>query len=547
MCFLVSYRVILYMDRKTVFWHPCDDPSPAPAGGRQQLNPVKRERTHMEKEMIFEARHMRKEFGPTIALKDVDFTLNRGEIRGLVGENGSGKSTIMSIASGMQPATSGEMFYKGQPWKPGSMVEAQDAGISMILQEANTIPGVTVAQNIFAGHEAEFSSFGVINMLKMKKEAQKVLESFGIGHIKAGDPIDQYTFEDRKLVELVRCVTDQTEILVVDETTTALSLEGREILYRLIHKMAEAGKAVVFVSHDMDEILEQCTDLTVLRDGDIIGHLTREEMDAPDAVKTIRYMMVGREIGDKYYREDYDTSHQEDVALELDNVSLGRIRNFSLKLHKGEIIGMGGLSGCGMHDIGRIAYGLEKLESGRVLRNGAEIKSPLQAINSGIGYISKNRDTEALILNGSIQDNIVLPSIPALVNKTFISPRAEKKLSDREIENYRIKCHGGRQFVNTLSGGNKQKVSFGKWTAKGSEVIIMDCPTRGVDIGVKQAMYTLIEEMKKEGKAILMISEELSELIGMSDRLIIMKDFEVTHQVERNPDLKQTDLIEYMI
>ena len=235
----------------------------------------------MEKEIIFEAKHMRKEFGPTIALKDVDFTLRRGEIRGLVGENGSGKSTIMSIASGMQPATKGEMFYKGQPWKPGNMVEAQDAGISMILQEANTIPGVTVAQNIFSGHEAEFSKFGVISMPKMKKEAQKVLESFGIRHIRAGDLIDQYTFEDRKLVELVRCVTDKTEILVVDETTTALSLEGREILYKLIHRMAEQGKAIVFVSHDMDEILEQCTDLTVLRDGDIIGHLTREEMDAP--------------------------------------------------------------------------------------------------------------------------------------------------------------------------------------------------------------------------------------------------------------------------
>ena len=501
----------------------------------------------MEKEIIFEAKHMRKEFGPTIALKDVDFTLRRGEIRGLVGENGSGKSTIMSIASGMQPATKGEMFYKGQPWNPGSMVQAQDAGISMILQEANTIPGVSVAQNIFSGHEAEFSSFGIINMKKMKAQAQERLNSFGISHIRAGDPIDKYTFEDRKLVEIVRCVTEETEILVVDETTTALSLEGREILYRLIHKMADQGKAVVFVSHDMDEILEQCTDLTVLRDGEIIGHLTRLEMDAPDSVKTIRYMMVGREIGDKYYREDYDTSHSDEVALELQDVSLGKIQHFNLKLHKGEIIGMGGLSGCGMHDIGRIAYGLEKLQGGRVLRNGKEIKTPLQAINSGIGYISKNRDSEALILNGPIQDNIVLPSIPALEKRTFISPRAEKKLSDIEIGNYRIKCHGGKQYVNTLSGGNKQKVSFGKWTAKGSEVIIMDCPTRGVDIGVKQAMYTLIEEMKKQGKAILMISEELSELIGMADRLIIMKDFAVTHQVERNPDLKQTDLIEYMI
>ena len=501
-----------------------------------------------EREILFEAKHMHKAFGPTIALKDVDFTLRRGEIRGLIGENGSGKSTIMSIASGMQPATKGEMFYLGKAWNPGTMVEAQDAGISMILQEANTIPGVTVAENIFAGHEREFSTCGIMNMRKMYKAADAVLEKFGIGHIKAKMPIDMYTFEDRKLIEIARCVTDDTQILVVDETTTALSLAGREILYKLVHRMAEEeNKAVVFISHDMDEILEQCTDLTVLRDGDIVGTLTREEMDAADAVQKIRFLMVGREIGEKYYREDYDTSHQDEVALEFDHVSFGKIQDFSLKLHKGEIIGLGGLSGCGMHDIGRIGYGLERLTSGQVLRNGKAITTPLQAIQSGIGYISKNRDTEALILEGAIQDNIVLPSLTALEKHGFIKPADEKKMADNEIEAFRIKCNNGKQWVNTLSGGNKQKVSFAKWTAKGSEVIIMDCPTRGVDIGVKQAMYTLIEEMKKEGKAILMISEELSELIGMVDKLIIMKDFEVKKEFMRSPDLKQTDIIEYMI
>lgn len=502
----------------------------------------------MEKEVIFEAKGMRKEFGPTIALKDVDFTLRRGEIRGLIGENGSGKSTIMSIASGMQDATSGEMFYKGQPWKPKSMVDAQNHGISMILQEANTIPGVTVAQNIFSGHEDEFSKFGVINMKKMRSAADKMLAEFGIERIHGGDRIDALTFEDRKLIELVRCVTEDTQILVVDETTTALSLEGREILYKLIHRMAEKeDKAVVFVSHDMDEIMEQCNNLTVLRDGEIRGHLNRAEMDEPDAIKKIRYLMVGREIGEKYYREDYDSSHGDEVLLELDDISFGKIRNFSLKLHKGEIIGFGGLSGCGMHDIGRAAYGLEKLSHGRVLRNGAEIKTPLQAINNGIGYISKNRDTEALILDGAIQDNIVLPSVPALEHATYINPKDEKELSNAEIERFSIKCRNGGQYVNTLSGGNKQKVSFAKWTAKDSEVIIMDCPTRGVDIGVKQSMYALIEQMKKDGKAILMISEELSELIGMSDKLIIMKDFKVSAEFDRSADLKQTDIIEYMI
>lgn len=501
----------------------------------------------MEQSIVFRARGLRKEFGPTVALKGIDMELKAGEIRGLVGENGSGKSTIMSIAAGMQGATAGEMEYLGKPWHPHTMIEAQRQGLSMILQEANTIPGVSVAQNIFAGREREFARFGLINMSRMYRAADELLEKFGITHIHGRDPIDIHTFEDRKLVELVRCVSDDTRILVVDETTTALSHTGRETLYRLIHKMTDEGKSVVFVSHDMDEIMEQCTCLTVLRDGEIIGTLTREEMDAPGAIQRIRYMMVGREIGEKYYREDYDSTCSDNVALELEHVSFGAIRDFSLKIHEGEIVGIGGLSGCGMHEIGRAAYGLEKLAGGQVLRNGKPVTSCLKAIEMEIGYISKNRDTEALILDAPIQSNVVLPSLRALSKGTFIHPKSEKKLSDGEIDAFRIKCSGGRQYVNTLSGGNKQKVSFGKWTARKSKVLIMDCPTRGVDIGVKQAMYAMIDEMKRQGKAILMISEELSELIGMADRLLIMKDFEVKKEFKRSPDLKQTDIIEYMI
>lgn len=501
----------------------------------------------MEKELLIEVNDLTKSFGLTKALKNVNMKFYRGEIRGLIGENGSGKSTVTSIISGMQPASSGTMRYKGEPWSPSSMVDAQRHGISMVLQEANTVPGCTVAENLYAGRFDECSKFGIVNMKKVNAKAQAMLDRFEITDIKATDPLDRLSFEDRKLVEIVRCVTEETEVCIFDETTTALSLEGRKILYKLIHQLKDAGKCVIFISHDMDEIMGQCTDLTVLRDGDIIGHLDRTEMDESDAEKKIRFMMVGREIGDSYYREDYDTSHSNEVALELKNVSFGSIKNFSLKLHKGEIIGIGGLSGCGVHEIGRAAFGLEKLSAGTVEINGKSVTTPLQAIKAGAGYISKNRDTEALILEGSIHDNISLPLLPELSHFTCINSKEEMKRVNDEIESFRIKCNNGKQWVNTLSGGNKQKVSFAKWRAKNSDVLIMDCPTRGVDIGVKQSMYALIVQMKKEGKAILLISEEMAELIGMSDKIVIMKDFMMSGEIMRRVNLKETDIVEYVI
>lgn len=495
-------------------------------------------------ELIFEAHHMHKEFGPTIALKDVDFTLRRGEIRGLIGENGSGKSTIMSIAAGMQLATSGEMIYKGAPWKPKTMLEGQNGGFAMILQESNTIPGVSVAENLFAGREKEFSKFGIINMNKMYNAADKVLEKFGITNIKGNTRINTLSFEARKLVEIIRAMEKDPEILVVDETTTALSFEGRELLYKIIHEMTEINhKAVVFISHDLDEIMQHCTDVTVLRDGEIVATLKKEEYDA----KKIRTLMVGRDIGDAYYREDFTPSKQDEVGLEFKNVTFHAIKNFNLQVHKGEVVGIGGLSDCGMHTIGRMGYGLIKPQSGEIVRNNKVVKNPTAAIEMGIGYISKDRDKEALILEASVKENICLPSLDRLSHFTFINPFEENSITDEQINELSIKCYNRDTYVSKLSGGNKQKVSFGKWLANDSEVIIMDCPTRGVDVAVKQAMYRIIEKLKNEGKAILLISEELAELIGMADRILIMKDFNVSKEFMRSVNLKETDVIEYML
>lgn len=495
-------------------------------------------------ELIFEARHMHKEFGPTIALKDVDFTLHRGEIRGLIGENGSGKSTIMSIAAGMQPTTSGEMFYKGKSWSPKTMLEAQESGIAMILQESNTIPGVTVAENLFAGREKEFSRFGIINMPKMYQSADKILEKFGVTNIKGNTKINSLSFEARKLVEIIRAMEKGPEILVVDETTTALSFEGRKLLYKIIHQMTEQeNKAVVFISHDIDEIMEHCTDVTILRDGEIIATLNKNEYDP----RKIRTLMVGRDIGDAYYRDDMVPSSGEEVELELKDINYLNIKNFNLQLHSGEIVGIGGLSDCGMHTIGHIAYGACKPQQGQVLRKGKKITSPSKAIDLGVGYISKNRDTEALILEASVKENIILPSLDQLSHFTFINPFEENKITDEQISNLSIKCYNRNTYVSKLSGGNKQKVSFAKWLANHSNVIIMDCPTRGVDVAVKQAMYRIINELKQQGKAILLISEELAELIGMCDRILIMKDFNINHEFKRSADLKEVDIIDYML
>lgn len=496
---------------------------------------------------LLECHHMHKEFGPTIALKDVDFTLHRGEIRGLIGENGSGKSTIMSIASGMQPATSGEMIYKGNPWAPKTMLEAQDAGIAMILQEANTIPGVTVAENLFAGREKEFSKYCFINMKKMYAAADAILAKYGITNFKGSTKIDTLGFETKKLIEIIRAVEKDPEILVVDETTTALSLEGRNLLYDIMNNMAKNGKAVVFISHDLDEIMDKCSHLTVLRDGAIIDTLAKNQFEA----KKISTLMVGRDIGDAYYRDDFIPSHLDEIGLQFEDVTYRTIKNFNLTVHKGEIVGIGGLSDCGMHLIGQLGFGVRKPFSGKIIANGTEVKNPNQAIKNKVGYISKNRDTEALILDAPIRENILLPSLDKLSKFTFINPKTENEVVDKEMKNLSIKAYNRNTYVYRLSGGNKQKVSFAKWTAAGSDVIIMDCPTRGVDVSVKQAMYGIINQMKKDGKAILLISEELSELIGMSDRIVIMadknKNAKIVKEFERSADLKQTDIIEYML
>lgn len=497
-------------------------------------------------EPVLQVKNMCKQFGSTVALDNVSLTVFPGEIRGLIGENGSGKSTVTSIVAGMQKCDSGDMIFNENAWNPESMIDALKNGIGMIVQESGTISGISVAENIFLGKTDQFKNkLGIVNKKKMNQEATKIMQDIGVMNVTGDMMTGALDFQARKLIELAKVVMEQPKILVIDETSTALSHDGRTILYKIMSQFRDEKKSVIFISHDLDEIMEVCDTLTVLRDGKIIRTFEKSEFEA----SAIRSSMIGRELKGDYYRSDYTPSREEEVALELDDVVIGeKLKHISIKLHKGEIVGVGGLSHCGMHTLGKVCFGAEQPESGSVKADGTEIRTPAIAMKKRIGYVSKDRDTESLCLNASVGDNIAIAGMSQFAIKDFLVTKSrEKKYIDEQIHDLSIKCADSEQMVSQLSGGNKQKVVFGKWIGCGSEILILDCPTRGVDIGVKQAMYQLMTRLKKEGKAILMISEELPELIGMSDRVLIMKDGEIKMEFERNENLSDAQIIEFMI
>ena len=501
----------------------------------------------MSKELILKLTGMNKYFGPTRALNNVDISISRGEIRGLIGENGSGKSTVASIIAGIQPADTGEMLFKGKPYKPCSMIEAQNSGVGMVVQELGTVSGISIAENIFLGREAMFGKFGFVNGRKLIKAAGAALEKIGITDMDSSRSINSLDLQDRKLVEVAKVINDDPEIFILDETTTALSQRGRAIVYDLMKKLKAENRAVLFISHDLEELMEVCDTLTVLRDGKLIANLEKDEFEAGK----IKQLMIGRELTGHYYRPDFIGSYSDEVVLKVENLTTARgIHNFSLELHKGEILGIGGLTHCGMHELGKAVFGVERTLTGKVVHNksGDKIKNPITAMKHKIGYVSKDRDREALVLPASVKDNIVAAGLDKITaKKIFISHKKEKYYTNKQITDLSIKCSSPDQYVQYLSGGNKQKVVFGKWVGRDSEILILDCCTRGVDVGVKASMYKLLHDMKNEGKSIIMISEELPELIGMSDRLIILKDGKQTAEFRRSPDLTEAKIIDFMI
>lgn len=501
----------------------------------------------MSDEVRLEAIDVCKTFGITKAVQHVSEKFYKGEIHALIGENGSGKSTLTNMLTGIYSIDSGRFVLDGKDVRPVNQVDANNHGIAIIVQELGTLDGLTVAENIFLGHEDRFVKHGIKNTGAMNREANRLLKEYGFERIKASDYVDDYNFEDRKLVEIVKSTYFKPKVLVVDETTTALSQEGREELYKVMNRVRDYGGTVIFISHDLQEVLEKSDRITILRDGVYIGCVTSNEVTEEELKK----MMVGREMTGDYYRSDYDEKVSDEVVLTVDDVSVPKmISNVTFQLHKGEILGFGGLSESGMHEVGKAIFGASYDRTGSVkLADGTEINDIPTAIRHSIAYTSKDRDNESVVINQSIGDNILLPSLDKLGKGPLKlqNHRTNKAFAEKYAKEMSVKMVGTNQFVSELSGGNKQKVVLARWLGADSDILVLDSPTRGIDIKVKQDIYQLMNRMRKEGKSIIMISEELMELIGMCDRIIIMRDGKISGELMRSRSLDENSLIATMV
>jgi len=495
--------------------------------------------------VILKAEKINKYFGTNHAVDDVSIDFAKGEIHGLIGENGSGKSTFVSMLTGIYPMDSGKFILDGKELKVKNQVEANQNGVSIIVQEMGTLSGLTVADNIFLGNEDRFVRHGIKNTAAMDREAQKLLDQYGFNRIYAMDVIDNYDFEDRKLIEIVKATYFNPKILVVDETTTTLSQSGRDELYKHMKRLKEFGSTIIFISHDLAEVIAMTDSITVLRDGELIDTVKSSAVDQDQLKK----LMVGRKLSDRYYRTDYGEPVSKEVVLSAKNISVpGQLKNISFDLHKGEILGVGGLSECGMHEIGKAVFGASYDREGEVtLSDGTAINSIPTAIKHSIAYVSKDRDNESLVINDSISDNICLPSMDKLSTHHILRKKGLTQFAEKYAGMVSVKMVSIDQFVADLSGGNKQKVALARWIGRGSDILVLDSPTRGIDVKVKADIYALMNDMKQQGKSIILISEEILELLGMCDRVLVMKDGEFSGEFERNPALTEEDFIAKMV
>lgn len=500
---------------------------------------------------VLEVRNVSKSFPGVKALENINLEIRPHEIVGLVGENGAGKSTLLKILIGAYQPDGGEILVRGQSVSIRSISDAAEHGLAMVFQEQSMLPNMTVRENIILGHEQAFMRFGLIDWKKVDAEARKQLDKVEIA-LDPSTPTQDLNFAARQMVELARVMTieDRTQhepVIILDEPTTVLDASEVELLFARLRSLRERA-SIIFVTHHLEEILEITDRVYVFKDGKNVA-----EMDTPGLTeRQLHQLMVGREMQGEYYRQSKQAIPQPDEIMQVTNLGkAGQYEGVDFTLHKGEIIGFAGVLGSGREGVCRAIAGVEKPDRGSVTIDGTPLQlgSPARSIAVGVGYVPQERGVEGLVLYLSIGPNITLADIKSVLRGGFLSLRAERDLALKWIKRIAIKTPGPQALCLNLSGGNQQKVVLSKWLATKVKIMVLDHPTRGIDVGAKEEVYELIRELAGEGMSFLLIADTLEETIGLSNRIFTMKDGVVTHEFAASANNKPAplDLIQYMM
>jgi len=479
----------------------------------------------VEENTVLIMSRIRKEFQGVIALSDVNFVLKKGEIHVLLGENGAGKSTLVKILSGAYQMTNGEIFLFNKQVYIKSPGQAQELGIGIIYQELNLIPYLTAAENIFLGREIT-NKFGIIDKKGAIESSKKILKELG-SEINCDIPVINFGIAQQQMIEVAKALSLDAKILIMDEPTSALSDTEVKQLFKMIRDLKQRGVSVIYISHRLDELFEIGDRVTVLRDGVVVGTKDISETTKTELIK----MMVNRELTEHFPKRNVLIGEE---ILRVENLSKKNgITNINFTLKRSEVLGIAGLLGSGRTELARAIFGIDKYDSGNIYlrRKLQKIKSPKDAINQRIGFITEDRKSQGLVLILSVKENISLTNLTSISGFGFINSKEEKKEAEEFINRLKIKTSTLDQKVIYLSGGNQQKVVLAKWLSKKADIFIFDEPTRGIDVAGKVEIYNLINQLAEEGVGIIMISSELPEILGMSDRIIVMNNKKIAVEI----------------
>ncbi len=483
-------------------------------------------------------RNISKSFAGVQALKDVSIRCKLGQVYGLVGENGAGKSTLMKILAGAYKADAGEIIYKGERRDGASAGEIIDSGISIIYQELALVPQMSVADNIFLGREPRYA-LGILNLNQLHKKAAALLKRLGI-RLDTSLPVSELTVAQRQLVEIAKALSQDADLIVMDEPSAILAGSELDQLFGIIESLVEQGVTIIYISHRLDEVFRIADEVTVLKDGELVDTRPVDQLDRPTLVE----LMVGRPLEEIFPKTDHE---QGELVLVAEHISTETIlEDASLELYKGEILGIAGMVGSGRTELARALFGADPLTSGAITLigdKGASWSNPAQAIDRGLVLVPEDRKSHGLFTSLSVRVNVTLPILSRLTRFGVVESQAEDEVVEEAKERLSIVMASADQEAQYLSGGNQQKVVLAKWLETHPAVVILDEPTRGVDVGAKFEIYKLMRQLNDRGIAIVMISSELPEVIGMSDRILVMNDGRIVGEVARD-DATEAGIIE---